>query len=62
LGFIPQGMQNGFSFEAMMPDYSVGGIPEVAGYILSAVAGVAVLLIVFKIVSSLKKNTHGVHE
>ncbi|MDF1493478.1 cobalt transporter CbiM [Caproiciproducens sp. CPB-2] len=62
LGFIPQGMQNGFSFEAMMPDYSVGGIPEVAGYILSAVAGVAVLLIVFKIVSSLKKNNHGVHE
>ncbi|WP_444644211.1 cobalt transporter CbiM [Caproiciproducens sp. R1] len=62
LGFIPQGMQNGFSFEAMMPDYSVGGIPEVAGYILSAVAGVAVLLIVFKIVSSLKKNAHGVHE
>jgi len=62
LGFIPQGMKNGFSFEAMMPDYSVGGIPEVAGYILSAVAGVAVLLIVFKIVSSLKKNTHGVHE
>jgi cobalt/nickel transport system permease protein len=62
LGFIPQGMQNGFSFEAMMPDYSVGGIPEAAGYILSAVAGVAVLLIVFKIVSSLKKNNHGVHE
>lgn len=62
LGFIPQGMQNGFSFEAMMPDYSVVGIPEVAGYILSAVAGVAVLLIVFKIVSSLKKNTPGVHE
>ncbi len=62
LGFIPQGMQNGFRFEAVMPDYSVGGIPEVAGYILSAVAGVAVLLIVFKIVSSLKKNNHGVHE
>ncbi|MGX8701716.1 cobalt transporter CbiM [Caproiciproducens sp.] len=62
LGFIPQGMQNGFRFESMMPDYSVGGIPEVAGYILSAVAGVAVLLIVFKIVSSLKKNNHGVHE
>ncbi|MBW7571457.1 cobalt transporter CbiM [Caproiciproducens faecalis] len=62
LGFIPQGMQNGFSFEAMMPDYSVGGIPEIAGYILSAVAGVALLLILFKIISSLKKANHSVHE
>ena len=60
--FIPEGMKNGISFEAIMPDYSVAGIPEAAGYILSAVAGVAVLLILFKIISSFKKPNHSIHE
>lgn len=62
LGFIPEGMKNGISFEAIMPDYSVAGIPEAVGYILSAVAGVAVLLILFKIISSFKKTNHSIHE
>lgn len=62
LGFIPEGMKNGISFEAIMPDYSVAGIPEAVGYILSAVAGVAVLLILFKIISSFKKTDHSIHE
>lgn len=59
LGYVPEGMKNGFSFEAIMPDYSVGGLPEVAGYILSAVAGVAIFLILFKIIGSIKKNKAG---
>ncbi len=59
LGYVPEGMQNGFSFNALMPDYAVQGLPEVAGYILSAVAGVAILIILFKIISSLKKNKTG---
>lgn len=62
LGFIPEGMKSGINFEAIMPDYSVAGIPEAAGYILSAVAGVAVLLILFKIISSFKKTNHSIHE
>lgn len=56
LGFVPQGMKSGFSFEALMPDYSVSGMSETVGYILSAVAGVAIFIILFKIVSSLKKD------
>ena len=56
LGYVPEGMQNGFSFRALMPDYSVSGLPGWAGYILSAVAGVAVLLIIFKIVGSSRKH------
>ncbi|MDF2632681.1 MAG: hypothetical protein K0Q85_1277 [Caproiciproducens sp.] len=56
LGYVPQGMKNGFSFEAIMPDYSLNGLPEIAGYILSAVAGVAILLIVFKIISNFKST------
>lgn len=56
LGFVPQGMKNGFSFEAIMPDYAVRGLPDIAGYILSAIAGVAILIILFKIISSIKKD------
>jgi cobalt/nickel transport system permease protein len=63
LGYVPQGMKNGFNFEAVMADYSLKGLPEVAGYILSAIAGVAIVLILFKIISSLKsakkENSHG---
>jgi cobalt/nickel transport system permease protein len=56
LGYVPEKMTNGFSFQAIMPDYTVSGIPEIAGYILSAIAGVAILIILFKIISSFKKD------
>ena len=56
LGFVPEGMEKGFSFESVMPDYAVSGLPDVAGYILSAVAGVAILIILFKVISSFKKD------
>lgn len=56
LGYIPKEMKNGFQFEAIMPDYAVSGLPEIAGYLLSAVAGVAIVIILFKIISSLKKD------
>lgn len=59
LGFVPEGMAKGFGFEAIMPDYTVGGLPDIAGYILSAVAGVAIMLILFKIISSIKKDKSG---
>jgi cobalt/nickel transport system permease protein len=59
LGFIPDGMKEGFNFEAIMPDYAISGLPEVAGYVLSAVAGVAILIIIFKVISGLKKDKVG---
>lgn len=59
LGYTPQGMENGLSFNSIMPDYSINGLPEVTGYILSAVAGVAILLILFKIIGSVYKNKTG---
>lgn len=59
LGYVPEGMKNGFSFEAIMPEYAVKGLPDIAGYILSAAAGVAILLILFKIISRLKKKKTG---
>ena len=60
LGFVPKGMQNGFSFSAFMKDYSVKGLPDSFGYILSAVAGVAILLIVFRVIASMRKNIKSV--
>ncbi len=51
LGFIPAGMQGGFRFEALLGDYSVKGLPDVMGYVISAIAGVAILVIVFRLVS-----------
>lgn len=59
LGYVPQGMENGFSFEAMIPDYAIKGLPDAVGYVLSAVAGVAILLILFKVIDSFKKNKTG---
>jgi cobalt/nickel transport system permease protein len=56
LGYVPKGMENGFSLKALLPDYSLSGLPDVVGYILSAIIGVAILIILFKIISSLKKD------
>ncbi|HBM81794.1 MAG TPA: cobalamin biosynthesis protein CbiM [Clostridiaceae bacterium] len=60
LGFIPKGMKNGLSFNALMPDYSVNRVPEIAGYVLSAIAGVAIILITFKLISNRKHNNESI--
>lgn len=52
LGYVPEGMKNGFSFKSIMPDYTISGLPDFAGYILSAAAGAAILIIIFKIIGS----------
>ena len=59
LGYTPEGMQNGLSINTIMQDYSIFGLPEAAGYILSAVAGVAIMIILFKVISSIKKDKAG---
>lgn len=48
-GYTPAGMANGIDFSSLLPDYSVAGLPDAVGYILSAAIGVAVLIIVFKL-------------
>jgi cobalt/nickel transport system permease protein len=54
LGFTPKGMEEGFSFKALIPDYSVNGVPEIMGYILSAIGGIAIVIIIFKLINSIK--------
>ncbi|MGV8981002.1 cobalt transporter CbiM [Clostridium sp.] len=57
LGFVPKGMQNGFNFSSLMKDYTVTGLPHILAYILSAAAGVSILMIVFRVIASMKKNS-----
>ena len=45
LGYTPSGMKSGFELSALFPDYSMAGMPEWTGYILSAVVGAAILVI-----------------
>ena len=51
LGYTPSGLENGWSLDVLMPDYTMGGVGEVLAYILSAVIGVALLIIIFKLIS-----------
>ena len=52
LGYTPAGMQRGFELSTIFPDYSMAGLPDWIGYILSAVVGVALVVIIFKIIAS----------
>lgn len=56
IGYTPKGMENGFSFASIFPDYSIGNMPEWIGYILSAVVGVSILIILFKVVAAASKK------
>lgn len=49
LGYLPKGMAHGFNYQALLSGYSFKGMPGAVGYILSAVAGVALLVIFFRI-------------
>lgn len=58
ISYIPQGLENGplSSFEALCPDYSIGALPEWIAYIFSAVIGIAIVIILFKLISTFMKN------
>ncbi len=58
VGFVPKGMEEGFQFNSPIPDYSFGFLKEYFGYILSAIIGVAIILIIFKVLGkiNLKRN------
>lgn len=52
LGYTPAGLLDGFSLDVFFPDYAVSSMPEIYGYILSAVMGTAVLILAFKLISA----------
>ena len=49
-------MTESFSWSSLFPDYSVGSLPEWTGYILSAVIGVAIVIILFRIIAATMKT------
>ena len=51
LGYTPSGLANGWFLETLMPDYTAGGMNEILAYVLSAVIGAALLIIIFKLIS-----------
>lgn len=61
IGFVPKGMENGFQFNSLIPDYNLGNVAEYIGYIISAALGVIIIFIIFKILSkiNLRKETKG---
>lgn len=56
VGFIPKGISKGIQYNAIASDYGFNGINEVGGYILSAIIGVSILILVFKVLASMKKE------
>lgn len=56
LDFVPSGLARGFHLRAAFSDYGMPGLPEWLGYLLSAVAGGAILIIVFKLIGLLKRQ------
>lgn len=53
VGYVPKGMANGFKYNSPFTDYSVKFFNDYIGYILSALIGVIVILIVFKIINKI---------
>lgn len=49
-------MKESFSWSSLIPDYAVPGVPEVTGYILSAIIGVALSIAIFKIIAAKMKS------
>jgi cobalt/nickel transport system permease protein len=61
LGFVPQGMKKWESFwSSIFPDYTVPGIGENTGYLLSAIAGVAIIIVIYLLANFLFKRSRSI--
>ncbi len=56
LDYTPAAMTDGFQWNALVPDYSFAGLPEWFAYVLSALAGVAGSIVLFKLASTFVKD------
>ena len=59
VGYTPAGMTGGFDYTALMPDYTLGALPGAAAYVVSAIMGVALLIIIFKIIGAIATRRSG---
>lgn len=55
VGYAPRGLSQGWEWSSLLPDYSWGGLPGWLGYVLSAAIGVALVVIVFRLLGTMKR-------
>lgn len=53
----PKGMLSGFNFNAIMPDYTIQGLPDPIAYILCAASAVVVFFLLFKVLFGMRKSS-----
>lgn len=56
IGYVPSGMTHGLDYHALFSGYSINGLPPAAGYLLSAVAGCAILIILFRLLQLVRRK------
>ena len=62
LGYTPSGLSDGFNLNILLPDYTISGLPEWTAYIFSAIIGVAIVIIFFKIISTFVRKKESVFD
>lgn len=56
IGYVPSGMKTGISYHAFGDGYGFANMGAITGYLLSGVVGVVILIIIFKVLASMKKD------
>ncbi|MFT8350273.1 cobalt transporter CbiM [Clostridium saccharoperbutylacetonicum] len=57
-GFVPKGMENGFQFNSPISDYNFKFLNEHLSYILSALSGVILILLIFRLLAKIYFKTN----
>ncbi len=56
LGFIPQGIREAKSINALLPDYSLLGVGETLSYYISAFVGICLIYLILFLISKKGKD------
>ena len=56
--YVPQGMENGFSFSALFSDYTISNMPSSISYILCAVTAIIIFILVYRIIFKKERKNH----
>lgn len=56
VGYIPLGMEKGFNFNSLMPDYTISNISEIQAYLISALVGIAIIFVIFSLIRRFEKG------
>lgn len=56
IGYTPIGMTHGFSYHALISNYALSGLPDIVSYILSAIIGVSIIVIFYRLLAGEREN------